>query len=295
MTLIDGKALFGNIKNELSLQVASMVSDGTPPPHLAAILVGDNPASKTYVNAKVKACKEIGFNSTVIEYPENISQSELLSKIDDINSSNNIDGLIVQLPLPKHIDENIVTHSIHHYKDVDGFHPINIGRMVLGLPCYIPATPLGIISLLKEYKIDTVGKKCLVIGRSHIVGTPISILMSRNNSIGNATVTLAHSKTKNLSSLTLDADIIIVAMGVPSFLKSDMVKEGVVVIDVGIHRVKSNQTKSGYKLVGDVDFDDVRNKASYITPVPGGVGPMTIASLLTNTLQSAKKMIYSRT
>jgi len=295
MTLIDGKALFSNIKNGLSLQVASMVSDGRRPPHLAAILVGDNPASKTYVNAKVKACKEIGFNSTVIEYPENVSQSELLSKIEEINHSNNIDGLIVQLPLPNHIDENVVTHSIHHYKDVDGFHPINIGRMVLGLPCYIPATPLGIISLLKEYKIDTSGKKCLVIGRSHIVGTPISILMSRNNSIGNATVTLAHSKTKNLSALTLGADIIIVAMGVPSFLKSDMVKEGVVIIDVGIHRVKSDHTKSGFKLVGDVDYDDVKNKASYITPVPGGVGPMTIASLLTNTLQSAKKMIYSHT
>ena len=243
----------------------------------------------------MKACKEIGFRSTVIEYPENVSQFELLSKIEEINCSKSIDGLIVQLPLPKHIDENTVTHSIHHYKDVDGFHPINIGRMVLGLPCYMPATPLGIITLLKEYKIDTLGKKCLVIGRSHIVGTPISILMSRNNSIGNATVTLAHSKTKDLISLTLNADIIIVAMGVPSFLKSDMVKEGVVIIDVGIHRVKSIHKKSGYKLVGDVDFDDVRNKASYITPVPGGVGPMTIASLLTNTLKSAKKVIYSRT
>ena len=295
MQLLDGKATAQKIREELKDAVDRRKEGGQKIPHLAAVLVGSDGGSLTYVNAKVKACKEIGFNSTVIEYPENISQSELLSKIDDINSSSNIDGLIVQLPLPKHIDENIVTHSIHHYKDVDGFHPINIGRMVLGLPCYMPATPLGIISLLKEYKIDTLGKKCLVIGRSHIVGTPISILMSRNNSIGNATVTLAHSKTKNLSSLTLDADIIIVAMGVPSFLKSDMVKEGVVVIDVGIHRVKSNQTKSGYKLVGDVDFDDVRHKASYITPVPGGVGPMTIASLLTNTLQSAKKMIYSRT
>ena len=295
MILIDGKALFSKMKNELAFQVTSMVANGSAPPHLAAILVGDNPASQTYVNAKVKACKEIGFKSTVIDYPEDVSQTELLSKIEEINQSKNIDGLIVQLPLPKHIDENIVTHSIHHYKDVDGFHPINIGRMVLGLPCYMPATPLGIISLLKEYKIDTLGKKCLVIGRSHIVGTPVSILMSRNNSIGNATVTLAHSKTKHLRELTLNADIIIVAMGVPSFLKSDMVKQGVVIIDVGIHRIKSNQTKSGYKLVGDVDFDDMRIKASYITPVPGGVGPMTIASLLTNTLQSAKKMIYSRT
>ena len=295
MMLIDGKALFSKMKNELAFQVTSMVANGSAPPHLAAILVGDNPASQTYVNAKVKACKEIGFKSTVIDYPEDVSQTELLSKIEEINQSKNIDGLIVQLPLPKHIDENIVTHSIHHYKDVDGFHPINIGRMVLGLPCYMPATPLGILSLLKEYKIDTLGKKCLVIGRSHIVGTPVSILMSRNNSIGNATVTLAHSKTKHLRELTLNADIIIVAMGVPSFLKSDMVKQGVVIIDVGIHRIKSNQTKSGYKLVGDVDFDDMRSKASYITPVPGGVGPMTIASLLANTLQSAKKMIYSRT
>jgi len=295
MILIDGKALFSKIKNELALQVNSMVTNGSARPHLAAILVGDHPASQTYVNAKVKACKEIGFKSTVIDCPENISQTELLSKIEEINQSKNIDGLIVQLPLPKHIDENTVTHSIHHYKDVDGFHPINIGRMVLGLPCYMPATPLGIMSLLKEYKIDTLGKKCLVIGRSHIVGTPISILMSRNNSIGNATVTLAHSKTKHLSELTLNADIIIVAMGVPSFLKSDMVKQGVVIIDVGIHRIKSNKTQSGYKLVGDVDFDDIKSKVSYITPVPGGVGPMTIASLLTNTLQSAKKMIYSRT
>lgn len=295
MILIDGKALFGKIKNKLSLQVSKIISEGARPPHLAAILVGVNPASKTYVNAKVKACEEIGFDSTVVEYPEDVLEAQLLSKIEEINYSDDIDGLIVQLPLPKHIDENLVTHSINHYKDVDGFHPINIGRMVLGLPCYMPATPLGIVSLLKEYKIDTLGKKCLVIGRSHIVGTPISILMSRNNSIGNATVTLAHSKTKNLSSLTLNADIIIIAIGVPRFLKSDMVKKGVVIIDVGIHRVKSTHTKSGYRLVGDVDFDDVKSKASYVTPVPGGVGPMTIASLLENTLASAKKVIYSRT
>ena len=295
MILLDGRLLFSKIKDQLSLDVSEMISNGSRPPHLAAILVGQDPASRTYVNAKVKACKEIGFESSVIEYPKNVKQDELLYQISEINKSDDIDGLIVQLPLPKHIDASLVTHAISHKKDVDGFHPINIGRMVLGLPCYLPATPFGIISLLKEYNINTVGKKCVVIGRSHIVGTPMSILMSRNNSIGNSTVTLVHSKTEDLTSLTLAADIIIVALGIPHFLKSNMVKKGVIIIDVGIHRVKSDKTKSGYKLIGDVDFYAVKDKASYITPVPGGVGPMTIASLLQNTLYSAKKLIYSHT
>ncbi|MBE37911.1 MAG: bifunctional 5,10-methylene-tetrahydrofolate dehydrogenase/5,10-methylene-tetrahydrofolate cyclohydrolase [Flavobacteriales bacterium] len=295
MILLDGKALFQQIKIDLSQEVHQLIKENKRPPHLSAILVGGDPASQTYVNAKIKACHEIGFQSSVFKYPLDVAQDVLLLKIKEINQSEDIDGLIVQLPLPKHIDSNIVTHSISHQKDVDGFHPINMGRMVLGLNCFLPATPYGIISLLDEYKIETAGKRCLVIGRSHIVGTPISILMSRNKDRGNATVTLAHSRTKNLDQLTIEADIIIAALGVPNFLKSSMVKKDVVIIDVGIHRVPSEKTKSGYKLVGDVDFDDVSTKASYITPVPGGVGPMTIASLMQNTLYSAKKVIYSHT
>ena len=295
MILLDGKALFSKIKLSLYNEVSLLKSKNKRPPHLVAILVGDDPASQTYVNAKIKACKEIGFNSSVFNYPKDVEQEELISKINDINKSEDIDGLIVQLPLPKHIDEQIITHSISYKKDVDGFHPINIGRMVLGLDCFLPATPFGIISLLDEYDINTSGKKCLVIGRSHIVGTPMSILMSRNTRIGNATVTLAHSRTKNLHLLTKDADIIIVAIGVPNFLKSNMIKKNVVIIDVGIHRLPSKITKSGYKLVGDVDFNSIKEKTSYITPVPGGVGPMTIASLLKNTLYSAKKTIDSYT
>ena len=295
MVVLDGKALFSKIKIDLAREVEVLIENGKRVPHLVAILVGDDPASETYVNAKVKACEEIGFKSSVIKYQNTISQDELLSKINNVNESNDVDGLIVQLPLPNHIDENIITHAISHTKDVDGFHPINIGRMVLGLPCYIPATPFGILSLLEEYRVETSGKKCVVIGRSHIVGTPISVLMSRNTKIGNATVTLAHSKTQDLKSLTLNADIIILAVGVPHFLKIDMVKKDVVIIDVGIHRIKSNKTKSGYRLIGDADFESLKNKAAYITPVPGGVGPMTIASLLKNTLYSAKKVIYSHT
>ena len=295
MILLDGKALFQQIKSNLSQEVHQLIKEKKRPPHLSAILVGGDPASQTYVNAKIKACHEIGFQSSVFKYPLDVTQDVLLLKIKEINQAEDIDGLIVQLPLPKHIDSNIVTHSISHQKDVDGFHPINMGRMVLGLNCFLPATPYGIISLLDEYKIETTGKRCLVIGRSHIVGTPISILMSRNQDRGNATVTLAHSRTKNLDQLTREADIIIAALGVPNFLKSSMVKKNVVIIDVGIHRVPSENTKSGYKLVGDVDFDDVSAKASYITPVPGGVGPMTIASLMQNTLYSAKKVIYSHT
>ena len=295
MELIDGKKLLAKVKFELKSEVQKMANSNLRAPHLAAILVGDDPASQTYINAKIKSCEEIGFNSSVFKYSENVSETELLNKIQEINQSKDIDGLIVQLPLPKHINSDFITHSIDYKKDVDGFHPINMGRMVLGLDCYIPATPFGIMSLLDEYNIETSGKSCLVIGRSHIVGTPVSILMSRNKTRGNATVTLAHSKTKNLTSLTKDADIIIAAIGIPHFIKDTMVKKGCVIIDVGIHRVPSDKTKSGYRLVGDVDFDKVKEKASFITPVPGGVGPMTIASLLKNTLFSAKKIIYSRT
>ena len=293
MIKLDGKKLLEKVKIELKEEVQVLSLNGERTPHLAAILVGDNPASQTYVNAKVKACKDIGFQSTVINFSNDVLQSEILLKIDEINCDNNIDGLIVQLPLPDHIDEDTIIHKISYKKDVDGFHPVNIGRMVLGLPCFLPATPFGIISLFEEYNINTIGKKCLVIGRSHIVGTPISILMSRNKPFGNSTVTLAHSKTKNLKSLTLEADIIIVALGVPHFLTNDMIKKDTVIIDVGIHRISSSVTKSGYRLIGDVDFEKVQDKASYITPVPGGVGPMTIASLLKNTLYSAKKLIYS--
>jgi methylenetetrahydrofolate dehydrogenase (NADP+)/methenyltetrahydrofolate cyclohydrolase len=293
MIILDGKALFKKIKIDLSLEVKMLMKHNKKAPHLSAILVGDDPASKTYINAKVNACHEVGFKSSVFQYPNDVSDQILLKKIQEINKTEDIDGLIVQLPLPKHINSNLITHSISPQKDVDGFHPINIGRMVLGLNCFLPATPFGIISLLDEYNIETSGKSCLVIGRSHIVGTPISILLSRNTKRGNATVTLAHSRTENLNILTKNADIIIVAIGVPAFLKASMVKKDVIIIDVGIHRVESDKTKSGYKLIGDVDFDNVSNKSSYITPVPGGVGPMTIASLLKNTLYSAKKVIYS--
>ncbi len=293
MIILDGKGLLDKIKLELKKEVQVLIENGERTPHLAAILVGDDPASQTYVNAKVKACKEIGFESTVIQFSNDVIQEDILLKIDEINCNDNIDGLIVQLPLPNHINENTITHHILYTKDVDGFHPINIGRMVLGLPCFLPATPFGITSLIEEYNINTIGKNCLVIGRSHIVGTPVSILMSRNKPFGNSTVTLAHSKTKNLKSLTLESDIIIVALGVPHFLTDDMIKKSTVIIDVGIHRVPSSVTKSGYKLIGDVDFEKVKDKSLYITPVPGGVGPMTIASLLKNTLYSAKKVIYS--
>ena len=295
MIILDGKALFKKIKLDLSKEVQELVQHKRKVPHLSAILVGDSPASQTYVNAKIKACNEIGFESSVFQYSENVAEKTLIKKIKEINTSKDIDGLIVQLPLPKHINSNLITHSISPEKDVDGFHPINMGRMVLGLNCFLPATPFGIITILDEYDIETSGKQCLVIGRSHIVGTPISILLSRNKIRGNATVTLAHSQTKKLATLIQDADIIILALGVPGFLKGSMIKKGVVIIDVGIHRVCSDQTKSGYKLVGDADFNDISDKASYITPVPGGVGPMTIASLLKNTLYSAKKMIYSHT
>ena len=292
MILLDGKSLSKKIKTDIKNQVDIFKSAGKRPPHLVAILIGDNPASQTYVSAKKKSCEEIGFNSTVIKYPESISQSKLLGEIEKINVNNEIDGLIVQLPLPPHIEPSLVIRNISYKKDVDGFHPINIGNMMLQQPCFLPATPMGIMALIENYNIETTGKSCLIIGRSNIVGSPLSILMSRNTKFANCTVTLAHSKTKDLNLLTKKADIIVMALGFPKFLTNDMIKDSAVIIDVGINRVKSNQTKSGWSLVGDVDFESVKQKCSHITPVPGGVGPMTIVSLLKNTLLSYKRVIY---
>ncbi|NOQ73401.1 MAG: bifunctional 5,10-methylene-tetrahydrofolate dehydrogenase/5,10-methylene-tetrahydrofolate cyclohydrolase [Crocinitomix sp.] len=286
MILLDGKKTSNDIKDEITIKVAELKKKGRKTPHLAAIIVGANGASITYVNAKVKACEKVGFESTLVQLPEDVSEAELLSKIDELNNDDRIDGFIVQLPLPKHIDEHKVTLAVSPEKDVDGFHPENLGRMVLDLPCFLPATPYGIVQLLDRYDIETSGKDCVVIGRSHIVGSPMSILMARNNKVGNCTVTLTHSRTKNLIDYTKKADIIIVALGKAEFLTADMVKEGVVVVDVGITRVKDASRKSGFRLLGDVKFDEVAPKCSYITPVPGGVGPMTIASLMMNTLQA---------
>ena len=292
MILLDGKKTANDIKDEIAIEVSTLIANNRKKPHLAAILVGKNGASETYVNAKVKACKKVGFSSTLVCLDEKVPESELLAEIEKINVNKDIDGLIVQLPLPNHIDEMKVTQAISPNKDVDGFHPENIGRMVLNLPTYLPATPSGIIELISRYNIKTSGKHCVVIGRSHIVGSPISILMSRNNLIGNCTVTLTHSRSKNLKQITKTADILIVALGKAGFVTRDMIKDGVCIIDVGISRVESSVTKSGWKLLGDVDFDQVKDKCSFITPVPGGVGPMTIAMLLQNTLISAKRDIY---
>jgi methylenetetrahydrofolate dehydrogenase (NADP+)/methenyltetrahydrofolate cyclohydrolase len=286
MELLDGKKTSEAIKIEIAEKVKILKSQGKSAPHLAAIIVGDNGASLTYVNAKVKACQKVGFESSLIQLPESISEEELLHKIAELNRDNSIDGFIVQLPLPDHIDEHKVTLAIDPKKDVDGFHPENLGRMMLNLPCFLPATPAGILELLDRYNIETSGKDCVVIGRSHIVGSPMSVLMARNSKIGNCTVTLTHSRTKNLAEITKRADIIIVALGKAEFLTADMVKEGVVVVDVGITRVKDDTKKSGFKLLGDVKFDEVAAKSAFITPVPGGVGPMTIASLMLNTLQA---------
>ncbi len=288
MELIDGKKVSNEIKDEIAAEVAELAAKGGKKPHLAAVLVGNDGASKTYVGAKVKACERVGFNSTLIELPEDTSQEKLMQTIDQLNSDDDIDGFIVQLPLPSHLDEEKVTMAIKPGKDVDGFHPENLGRMMLNLPTFISATPFGIVQLLDRYNIETSGKHCVVIGRSHIVGMPMSVLMARKEKVGNCTVTLTHSRTKNIEEYTRKADIIIVALGVAEFLKADMVKEGVVVIDVGITRVPDETKKSGFRLVGDVDFEAVSPKCSYITPVPGGVGPMTIASLLMNTLQAVK-------
>lgn len=290
--LIDGKATSSQIKNEIAARVAEIKAKGGKTPHLAAVLVGNDGASQTYVAAKVKACEFCGFESTLVKLEESISEEELLQVVEDINNNPEIDGLIVQLPLPKHISVEKVTDKIKPEKDVDGFTPANVGRMALNWPAYVAATPYGIIELLKRYEIETSGKNCVVIGRSHIVGSPMSILMARNGYPGNATVTLTHSRTKNLEEIARSADILIVALGKPGFVTADMVKPGAVVIDVGIHRIEDATKKSGFRLVGDVKFDEVAEKASAITPVPGGVGPMTIAALLHNTLLAAEKKVY---
>lgn len=292
MELLDGKKIAAEIKLEIAAEVAQMKASGMRAPNLVAILVGEDGASETYVYSKEKNCKEVGFDSTVIRYDANITEAFLLAKISEINQDDCIDGLIVQLPLPAHISVAKVVETIDPKKDVDGFHPINIGRMNKNLPCYISATPNGIMLLLERYKLATTGKHCVVIGRSQIVGSPMSILMSLNAEPGNCTVTLCHSKTPDIKKFTLDADIVIVAIGKKNFLTADMVKEGAVIIDVGMNREISNTTKSGFKLYGDVDFENVKEKASYITPVPGGVGLMTIVSLLKNTLSAAKKKFY---
>jgi len=289
--LLDGKALANQLKLEIVTEVKKIKSEGGKIPHLAAIIVGDDPASETYVNSKIKDCEEVGFRSTHLKLDATISEKDLLHKIDEINNNPDVDGLIVQLPLPAHISVQKVTESISPTKDVDGFHPVNIGRMNKGLPAYIAATPYGVMTLLERNKIDTFGKHCVVVGRSNIVGSPMSILMASDRNPGNCTVTLCHKNTPNLSFYTRQADILITAVGLPGLIKGDMVKEGVVVVDVGTTRVKDNTKKSGFTLKGDVDFTAVAPKCSYITPVPGGLGPMTRYALLKNTLLSAKKEI----
>ena len=289
MKILDGRKLSNIIKEEIKKEVSKRSSEKKKIPHLAAVLVGNDGASLTYVGSKVRSCKQIGFSSTLIHLKSDITEKKLISELDKLNQNPSIDGYIVQLPLPTHINEERVLLAVDPRKDVDGFHPTNFGRMVLELPSFIPATPFGIIEIIKRYKIETSGKNCLVIGRSNIVGRPISILMSQKVSYGNATVTLAHSRTKNLKELTLKADIIISALGIPEFLKVDMVKDKVVIIDVGITRVSDKNNSKGYVIKGDVDYVNVSKKASYITPVPGGVGPMTIAMLLQNTLIACKR------
>lgn len=286
MQILDGTETSKAIRAELAKAVTERKNLGQKTPHLAAVLVGNDGGSLTYVGAKVKACKEIGFESTLIHLEETVTEDELLKTVLDLNTNDEIDGFIVQLPLPKHIDEKKITLAIDPKKDVDGFHPTNLGNMVLNLPGFLPATPAGIMELLKRYNVETEGKHCVVIGRSHIVGSPMSILMARNTFPGNSTVTLTHSRTKNLKEITLQGDILVTAIGKPEFLTADMVKEGAVVIDVGITRVPDDTKKRGYRVTGDVDFERVAPKASFITPVPGGVGPMTIVSLMMNTLQA---------
>lgn len=289
MVLLDGKQTSSDIKDEIAIEVAKMKEQGQKTPHLAAVIVGNDGASRTYVGAKVKACERVGFESTLIELSEDISEEELLFQIDELNNNDEIDGFIVQLPLPKHIDEQKVIMAVHPDKDVDGFHPTNVGKMALNLPTFISATPFGILELLGRYNVETSGKHVVVIGRSHIVGSPMSILLSQKRKVGNATVTITHSRTQNLKEITLQADIVVAALGIPEFLTADMVKEGVTVIDVGITRVEDATKKRGYRLAGDVKFDEVSQKSSYITPVPGGVGPMTIAMLLKNTLLARQR------
>jgi len=292
MKLIDGKAVAEELKNSMKQDVLEFKKKSGRVPHLAAILVGNNPASKAYVGNKVKSCEQVGFKSTLIKLDEDVAEDILLQEIQKLNEDPDIDGFIVQLPLPKHIDEVKVTLSIDFKKDVDGFHPVNFGRMAQGLPCYLPATPYGITLLLDRYNIETAGKHVVVVGRSNIVGTPMSILLSRKSKVGDATVTLTHSRTKNLQRILLQADIIIAAIGIPGFIKEDMVRQGAVVIDVGINRVEDERLEKGSRLVGDVDFEFVKEKCSFITPVPGGVGPMTVMGLMMNTFKSATKEIY---
>jgi methylenetetrahydrofolate dehydrogenase (NADP+)/methenyltetrahydrofolate cyclohydrolase len=292
MQLIDGKAVSAAIKREIAAEVENIIANGGKRPHLAAILVGHDGGSETYVANKVKACEECGFKSTLIRYEDDITEEELLKKVDELNNDPDVDGFIVQLPLPRHIDEQRITEAIDYRKDVDGFHPVNAGRLAIGLPCFLSATPNGILELLKYYNIDTKGKKCVVLGRSNIVGKPMANLMMQKQIPGDATVTVCHSHTENIADECRQADIIIAALGQPHFLKADMVKEGAVVIDVGTTRVPDATRKSGFRLSGDVDFENVAPKCSYITPVPGGVGPMTIVSLMKNTLLAGKRSIY---
>jgi methylenetetrahydrofolate dehydrogenase (NADP+)/methenyltetrahydrofolate cyclohydrolase len=282
--ILDGKATSNQIKEELTIQAKEIKDAGKRPPHLAAVLVGNDGASLTYVGSKVRSCERIGYDSTLIKLDNDISQEALLATIEKLNNDPLLDGFIVQLPLPKHIDEEVVLHAINPNKDVDGFHPTNFGKMALGMQTFIPATPFGIMELLKRYKLDISGKHAVVIGRSHIVGRPMSILLSEKRNPGNATVTLTHSRTQNLAAITKEADIVVSALGVPNFLTADMVKDGAIIIDVGITRVPDADHPKGYVIVGDVHYDEVKEKASYITPVPGGVGPMTIAMLLQNTM-----------
>jgi methylenetetrahydrofolate dehydrogenase (NADP+)/methenyltetrahydrofolate cyclohydrolase len=292
MQIIDGKKIAGDIKQEIAGEVEKIRQSGGKIPHLAAVLVGHDGASETYVANKIKACELVGVKSTLIRLEETVTQEELIKKVEDMNNDSDIDGFIVQLPLPDHISEQKIIEAVDPKKDVDGFHPVNVGRMVLGLPSFVSATPAGILELLKRYNIDPSGKNCVIIGRSNIVGRPLSILLSLKRDMGNATVTVCHTRTRNLKEICNKADIIIVALGSPEFLKGDMVKEGAIVIDVGTSRIKSDKTKSGWKLIGDVKFDEVAPKCSYITPVPGGVGPMTIVSLLRNTLLASGRKIY---
>jgi methylenetetrahydrofolate dehydrogenase (NADP+) / methenyltetrahydrofolate cyclohydrolase len=292
MELLDGKYLSQTIKDEIKVEVDKIMADGSRPPHLVAVLVGEDPASQSYVRSKVRSCGQVGFASTLVDRDSDISEEDLLKIVDDLNNDDSVDGFIVQLPLPDHIDPDKVTMAIDPKKDVDGFHPINLGRMTIGLPAYLPATPNGILEMLSRYGIETSGKECCVIGRSNIVGTPISILLSRKSNPGNCTVTLCHSRTKNMVDHVRRADIIIAAIGRPNFVTADMVKKGAVVIDVGINRVDAPERKRGYKLVGDVDFENVAPLCSYITPVPGGVGLMTVVSLLMNTLRAYRKEVY---
>ena len=289
MILLNGKKTAADIKEEITLEVRELKDNGHKTPHLAAIIVGNNGASITYVNAKVKACERVGFESTLIRLTEKVTEDDLLNEIAILNIDNDIDGFIVQLPLPKHIDEQKVLMAVNPDKDVDGFHPTNVGKMALNLPTFISATPFGILELLDRYNVETSGKHVVVLGRSHIVGSPMSILLSQKRKVGNATVTMCHSRTKNLKELTLQADIIIAAIGIPEFLKADMVKNSVTVIDVGITRLADSSKKSGFRLVGDVAFEEVSKKSEFITPVPGGVGPMTIAMLLKNTLLACRR------